>query len=800
MHSLFQVKNILLPLVIILCLTFTAPLLLLIFPYVFNQQISQHLLSSMPFAEGELHISRITPWQATGSLRLGDESAALLIVPQFKIYFSPSSLLEKKVGQLFINSASIIFHKKNGSLQLPMFKSKTSEPASKKPSMLPDLPFALGSIHITNSLLTIYEEDGSANVFPFNSNLRLNHTTNNTDEIILSQLTADTQISGRLNARVNVEAYPQSDHFSVEVTSELPALEQLNNLLPAMNIFPIKGAISLESTFNLSSSFEIFKLSLSAKVSKFAAKASNFTLHSAKDSDPLLITGMGDLHQFNLNINGLEFTGPQNGRIEAEATLNIPGKSIATQMQLYFDDLASRASLNIFGKWNSPNQELSYQFESKPFIFDNRFVISRITSSGKAELSGKKIKTHLQAQVDNLSDKKTSLSLQNVSMELPLLFPFAKSVPEKGYLSIESVAYNNKESGKVRIDFTQAADGHNFTAHLLNVFNQEASIKCSGMLNEITDLTATCEMVPSSINSDNLQDYSLLPEGLAFEGNLQADARISMSPGNTWASLQYSFSDGIITYGKNQLTGVELSTEFPNLPNLQSKPNQQARIKKITAGDIHLSDAVLNFHIADDLSIFLEKAVASWCKGKIETSGIRFYQEMDSLAVTIYADRLGFSELMSQLGIENTEGEGSLNGKIPLRINDQGIIFNDGFLFSTPGNTGIIKFHNTDQLRQGLPALDQAGYLDYSMTALENFSYNWTKLTFNNQDEDLLITMQLDGKPASPLPFDYKNGRIKSSTKGPGLQHPIRLDVNIRLPLQELFQYGDNLQSIMENM
>ena len=95
---------------------------------------------------------------------------------------------------------------------------------------------------------------------------------------------------------------------------------------------------------------------------------------------------------------------------------------------------------------------------------------------------------------------------------------------------------------------------------------------------------------------------------------------------------------------------------------------------------------------------------------------------------------------------------------------------------------------------------NRSAYLDYSMKALENFSYNWTKLSFNSQKDDLLITMQLDGKPADPLPFGYKNGQIVPSEQGPGLQHPIRLDVNFRLPMQDLFQYGKNIQSIMENM
>jgi len=141
-----------------------------------------------------------------------------------------------------------------------------------------------------------------------------------------------------------------------------------------------------------------------------------------------------------------------------------------------------------------------------------------------------------------------------------------------------------------------------------------------------------------------------------------------------------------------------------------------------------------------------------------------------------------------------------LNGRLPVKISKQGVVFDDGFLFSTPGDSGIVRFNDTTQLRRGIPDISNSTYLDYSMKALENFAYNWTKLSFNSKNDDLLITMQLDGKPADPLPFGYNNGRIVPSDQGPGLQHPIRLDVNFRIPMQALLQYGRNIQSIMEKM
>ncbi len=800
MLSLFQKKYFFLPLFIVFCLTLATLLFFVLFPYLFNQQISQRILTSMSLTESGLHLARITPWQATGSLRLGDESAPYLIVPKFVLHFNPSGLVERKIDRLLISSASIYLYKRNGKLQFPVFNGEPSAVTQKDPSSSTVLPIALDSLQISNSFITIYEEDGSSITFSINANFRINFTSNNIGEILLSHLTADAKISGSLNAEVQVEVYPDSDNFTVEATGKVPLLNQFNALLPSVKNYPLKGDVSFASTLTLSSSLDLSELDLSGEISGFNMNVSELTFHSKSAEIPVKFSGSGDAQRFDLKLNDLNFSGPQHGLIETEVSLHLMKKSITSQTQFFFDGLASNASLNMSGDWSRSPQQISFQFKSAPLTLDKRFIVSPITLSGSADVSEMRIDAHLKGQVEQIEDQESSLSLHKIFVDLPLQFPFPEPSSEQGYLTIDSVKYKQEESGKLRVEFTQAEDLHNFTAQLSDIFNQDLSVECQGMIAHDTNFTVGCKLPITNINSENLPDYYLLPEALTFHGDIQADAVFSMGPKNSSGKLHYSFREGSVTYGNNELTGIELSIDFPDLPRLQSKPNQLARIKKIAAGDIHLSDAALRFQIENDLSFFLEKADAVWCNGKIETSGIRFYKEMDSLVVTLYADRLGFSELMSQLGIENTEGEGTLNGKIPLQINEQGLIINDGFLFSTPGNTGIIKFHNTDQLRQGLPSLDQEGYLNYSMKALEDFSYNWTKLTFNNQDEDLLITMQLDGKPTSPLPFSYKNGKVIETKKGRGLQHPIRLDVNIRLPLQELFYYGDNLQSIMENM
>ncbi len=111
-----------------------------------------------------------------------------------------------------------------------------------------------------------------------------------------------------------------------------------------------------------------------------------------------------------------------------------------------------------------------------------------------------------------------------------------------------------------------------------------------------------------------------------------------------------------------------------------------------------------------------------------------------------------------------------------------------------------MHFGNTDMLKSGMPNLDQTATLSYSLQALENFSYDWSRLTFSSKEDVLTLSMQIEGKPAVPLPFGYKSGQIVNDTKGPGLQHPVRLDLNFNLPQEDIFQYGKNLQSLKENL
>jgi hypothetical protein len=151
--------------------------------------------------------------------------------------------------------------------------------------------------------------------------------------------------------------------------------------------------------------------------------------------------------------------------------------------------------------------------------------------------------------------------------------------------------------------------------------------------------------------------------------------------------------------------------------------------------------------------------------------------------------------------MEGAEGEGILNGKIPLSVTDGKVRFIDGILNSPPGEGGTIRFGDVGLLTAGIPKESpQFSQLDFAGAALKNFRYNSANLRLHSEGDELLLQIKLDGQPGQPIPFKY-DGRIGGFTRlregeTGGITHPILLDMNLRVPFEKILQYGGGMQKL----
>jgi hypothetical protein len=202
-------------------------------------------------------------------------------------------------------------------------------------------------------------------------------------------------------------------------------------------------------------------------------------------------------------------------------------------------------------------------------------------------------------------------------------------------------------------------------------------------------------------------------------------------------------------------------------------------------------------------SLFIEKGRFKWCEGHVYTEALRLSLDGAYYDLVLYGDRLNLAMILEQFGVAKAQGSGTVNGRIPVRLGKGKIRFGNGFLFSTPGDGGTISLSGTEILTEGIPRnTPQFAQLELAREALKDFHYEWAKITFSTEGDNLVLRMQLDGKPAKPLPFVYNKeigSFIKTTKEGQiSIFRGIRLDVNFRLPLDKLLHYSHIFNSLME--
>jgi hypothetical protein len=172
--------------------------------------------------------------------------------------------------------------------------------------------------------------------------------------------------------------------------------------------------------------------------------------------------------------------------------------------------------------------------------------------------------------------------------------------------------------------------------------------------------------------------------------------------------------------------------------------------------------------------------------------------------MVLYCDRLNLAQVLEQLGGAKADGTGSVNGRIPIKFKNGKLTFNNGFLYSTPGNGGTVHVKAAETIMAGIPrGTPQFSQLELAKAALEDYDYNWVRLKITSKGENIVLKISFDGKPSKPLPFVYdkkfggfvhiKSGKQVSNFQG------IRLNVNFSFPLNKLLRYRNVFDRFNQN-
>jgi hypothetical protein len=291
--------------------------------------------------------------------------------------------------------------------------------------------------------------------------------------------------------------------------------------------------------------------------------------------------------------------------------------------------------------------------------------------------------------------------------------------------------------------------------------------------------------------------------GLSGTARLDAKARLDLSRGVPSLPASLRLSDLALAHGqgKTSLGGGSLGLTFADLLSLRSDPDQRLVFDRLQMGSVILEKGDIRYQIEAPHSILVEGCAFQWAGGRIGSQAFRINPSVEDYTVELYCDRVELTKALEQFGLSQAQGGGTANGRIPVRWSKGSLTFDNGFLYSTPGEKGILQIQGTQILTAGVPpGTPQYGQLDLAAEALKDYAYEWAKIRMNTEGEELVVSLELDGKPAKPLPFIYDRnigGFARVSAASPGsVFQGIRLDVNFRLPLDQLLQYRQLMELI----
>jgi hypothetical protein len=392
------------------------------------------------------------------------------------------------------------------------------------------------------------------------------------------------------------------------------------------------------------------------------------------------------------------------------------------------------------------------------------------------------------------------LNLVDADLRLPLQWPL-ESPAFPGSFQAPVVRFRDRNIGALTAELHQIRNGVEFRGRHIGRKIAPFSLSFEGNTDLQTDFTPRVSVRflferPAGNRPAHLGFLHPLAEGVFFNGSIRGDGKLGYGPQGFTGELQSELAGGSLQLknGEAAVEGIHMKLSLPDLPSLRSAEHQKLTFESASLGDLTLTDAVMYFQIESRKSLWLEQGRFRWCGGQVHVQALHLAPEIDEYRVVLFCDRLNLAQVLEQFGAAAVEGEGSLSGRIPLSLRKGQWRFDDGFLFSTPGEGGKLRISDTGILTAGIPEdTPQFAQLELAREALKDYDYEWTQLRLNTEGEELLLRLQMDGKPANLLPFEFNRelGRfVRMQGEGAGARFQgIRLDVNFRLPLNKILRH-----------
>ena len=392
----------------------------------------------------------------------------------------------------------------------------------------------------------------------------------------------------------------------------------------------------------------------------------------------------------------------------------------------------------------------------------------------------------------------------------------APATPRTGRISLGDFEFNGVQAAS--LDGTVQWDDAAKTFRLktdAKLFSIDGQIYANVALGGAAGVEVECGLNVPEQQADLSKDLAkFLPqfEEISCTGKLSADAVYKILPKTTTGSAKFHIADAdlFIPEQKLEVRGIGLGFEVPEISILKSAPGQTLSFRSVKYDKIETGAGLATFRMEAPDTWQVENARLDWCNGHIRLGGITYRIGQTTTEAVLYCDRLEMPLFLTQIGLGQIRGNGSINGTIPVvlvqktdalgRSKIDNIYFEDAFLFSTPGEDGVIKGDLDEALTNAGTGIE----MELAKDALKDFTYSWVRMRLQSvgpEKENMKLSLSLDGKPNRALYYAFDENTasfMKSNT--PCIFQGIRLDTNVNMygKAMELADYFQKIFSKAE--
>jgi hypothetical protein len=262
-----------------------------------------------------------------------------------------------------------------------------------------------------------------------------------------------------------------------------------------------------------------------------------------------------------------------------------------------------------------------------------------------------------------------------------------------------------------------------------------------------------------------------------WEGKLSGRAEGRLSGDTFMASGHLKLKEGRVASVAKAIVadGIEAELEFTDFKRMTTKPGS-LRIREIRTGELTLGDVAAEFSLEGSDRIVVTRAGLRALGGLVTAEPFVLVPGEAVLEAVLLADGISIEEVMALTEDLPAEASGRVNGRLPVRIDEDGLRFGTGWLALKPGFPAEIAF-NTKGLLTGGVAPGSPRH-----AVLQKIESGLLKLRIGE--------LRLDIRPPNVPAGRSAQLHLKGEPVDPEVKAPVTLDLNVNGPLEKLINMG----------